>query len=90
MCQQLQKRKLNAVGLSKFWESVNDAFQAWDKEQMRSTQNVNTGFKKHHYNQCRYNRVEGKSRQFEFPHGNSDRYHWHASDTRRCLPKLPK
>ena len=39
----VSKRRLNAIGQARYWECVNDAFQAWDKEQMRLAQQTRNG-----------------------------------------------
>ena len=52
----ISNNKMTAIGLEKYWEAINDAFQAWDKEQMRSSQQsgTNRNFARHQQRNDRY------------------------------------
>ena len=64
-------RSINGKGFDRDWEAVNDAFQFWDKEQMRNA---------HAY-------AHGSSRKGFPNHGNSsgrnDRFHWSSRKNNR-------
>ena len=80
------KKKMNAHGLSKYWDALSDAFQAWDKEQMR-TAHALTYSKK----------IPQRTQQEPYKERNNrynDRFHWRApkqeeASPRRMLPEPP-
>ena len=59
---------LNGKGFDRYWEAINDAFQAWDKSLMKTYQSKNTVFSRQH----------GFNKK---PHFN--RYHWQRKDNKK-------
>ena len=85
---------INGNGLTTYWLAVNQAFEAWDKEQMKM-QHSNQ-LQGHSTSQCKSAPNHNKNhfrknldggRHWHRQHRN-DRFHWHAKDTRFTLPSL--
>ena len=74
-----EEGEMNASGFAKYWVAVNDAFQAWDKEQMKS-QMLNAIKKPVAATQSRkedHGPVDGKlTKKTEKRYNHYDRYHW--------------
>ena len=71
--------KMNNNGLFRFWQSVNDSFESWDREAMKN----NRGQK-----QEQVPTMFSKKRTFLESCAQNDKYHWKAKDARFQLPKL--
>ena len=74
---------LNGVGHNRYWTAVNDAFQAWDKEQMKNAQMA-----RHLPAYVQNSDIRRVQR--------NDRFHWSSNDRREdrqerfSLPKPPQ
>ena len=73
------RMKLNARGLSAYWIGVNEAFERWDKEQIRNAKGSSCGSNK-------FNMKKKKPNHFREDTGTSARFAWKPAQTRFKLP----
>ena len=80
--------RINTFGLTAYWMAINDAFEHWDRDQMkerlRTTQQKTTKKSNHgsHFPPVNYFHRE---RQQAY-----DKYHWMAPTTQFTLPALKR
>ena len=77
--------KFTASGFIKYWQCIDDAFESWDREQMRQQ---HSGI-----SQNRLSAGKGKKQEKSFFREkvqNDDKIKWKPEKTRFSLPVLPK
>ena len=74
---------LSSQGLTRYWEAINDTYQAWDKEQMHILHARNMKISPH--------RTTKVDHHIDQPYHQSryDRYHWKSTPYRNRLPTPP-
>ena len=76
------ENKLNARGLTKFWNAVNDQFEIWDRDQMRKDS------KKKGNDSSVIVKKKKPLSQYRENCSNNQKYKWDPTRTRFKLPKL--
>ena len=71
--------RINATGLTTYWQAINNSFESWDKDPMKSK------FQQATPKQNIPNRHRASMhREWQAPY---DKYHWHASENKLQLPR---
>ena len=89
--------KFNGRGLLKYWKSVNDSFEAWDREQMKNNRSMAAATKPGKSTQAQKSVnnqqliVGTGTHQRRFPdYSAREKFKWNPNNARFKLPKYNK